>query len=208
MNVLKKYWMGLLALVLVLAAVFVVFNKYMPAKQLYETEKTTLTTQNTVLQTQLIENQKYASVQERLEPAMEAIRASRQELYAKFPVEMKEEDQIMYMLYLEDKFGKEVNFGFTQAQDVVTFSDGAALQGMTFSFDYETTYEGFKKMVKEIATDDRITSVRYATLNYNADEDSMTGQMIVTLYLLNDNRDYMPPTVPTPSTGKDNPYQK
>lgn len=204
----KKYLIGILAVVMILASAATVFTKYLPAKKAYEAEKTTLTTQNTVLQTQIMENQKYANVQEQLDPAREAIRASRQELYSVFPVEMKEEDQIMYMLYLEDKFGKEVSFSFAQAETLLPMSDGAALQGMTFAFDYETTYDGFKKMVKEIATDDRITSVRYAVLDYNKDTDEVTGQMIVTVYLLNDSRDYVEPSVTKPSVGKDNPYLK
>lgn len=208
MSVLKKYWMGLLSLVLVLAAAVLVFMKYLPAKQLFETEKSTLTTQNMIVQTQLMENQRYANVQDQLAPAREAIEASRTELYAKFPVEMKEEDQIMYMLYLEDKFGKEVTFSFTQAETILTLSDGAELQGMTFAFDYETSYAGFKKMIQELATDSRITSVRYATLDYNAAEDSMTGQMVVTVYLMDDGRAYEAPSVAKPSVGKDNPYKK
>ena len=208
MKALLKYWKLLLAFLMAVVTVFIFFMKYTPAKQAYELEKTNLTTQTTILQTQLIENQKYASVQEELEPAMEAIEASRTELYSKFPVEMKEEDQIMYMLYLEDKFGREVTFNFAQEETILPLNDGSALQGMTFTFEYETTYEGFKKMVEELATDTRITSVRYATMNYDADQDKMSGQMIVTNYLLKDGREYQAPEVDTPSIGKDNPYKK
>ena len=208
MSVLKKYWKGLLAFLFLLAAVAVVFMKYLPAKQLYEQEKANLEMQNTILQTQLIENQKYAAVQEDLEEATAAIQVSRDDLYAKFPVEMKEEDQILYMLYLEEKFGKEVTFSFAQEETLQVLSDGSALQGMTFAFDYETTYKGFKKMVEEIATDTRITSVRYATLNHSPKEDKVTGQMIVSLYLLKDAREYTAPEVVTPSIGKENPYEK
>ena len=61
---------------------------------------------------------------------------------------------------------------------------------------------------QELATDSRITSVRYATLDYNAAEDSMTGQMVVTVYLMDDGRAYEAPSVAKPSVGKDNPYKK
>lgn len=207
MKALSKYWKLIFSFLLIVVAAFVFFTKYIPAKQAYELEKTSLTTQTTVLQKQLVENQKYVSVQEKLEPAMAEIEASRTELYSKFPVEMKEEDQIMYMLYLEDKFGREVTFNFAQEETILPLNDGA-LQGMTFTFEYETTYDGFKKMVKELATDTRITSVRYATMNYDAQQDKMSGQMIVTNYLLKDGREYQGPEVDTPSVGKDNPYKK
>lgn len=204
----RKYLIGILAAVMILAAAATVFTKYLPAKNAYEAEKANLNTQNTALQMQIIENQRYANVQDQLAPAREAIRASREELYSVFPVEMKEEDQIMYMLYLEDKFGKEVSFSFAQAETLLSLNDGAALQGMTFAFDYETTYAGFKKMVKEIATDDRITSVRYAVMNYDTNTDELTGQMYVTVYLLDDSRAYVEPSVTKPAVGKDNPYKK
>ena len=207
MKVISKYWKVILALVMLLAAVLVYVLQYLPAKTAYELERQSLQNQVSTMQMQLVQNKKYASVQEQLDPATEAINASRRELYEKFPVEMKEEDQIMYMLYLEEKFGKEVVFSFAEEETIVALSDGAELQGITVAFDYETTYAGFKKMVQELATDSRITSVRFATMNYDTAADRLMGQMVVTNYLINDGRTYEGPTVKEPSIGKDNPYK-
>jgi len=91
---------------------------------------------------------------------------------------------------------------------MVSMSDGAQLQGVTFAFDFVTTYDGFKKMVKELATDEVITSVRYAVLQYDAQSDQVVGQLIVTRYVMADGRDYEAPEVDKPALGKENIYQK
>lgn len=208
MKVLSKYWKLLLALVLIAAAAFIHFNLHTPAKTAYENEKTNLNLQISALQTAIANKRRYEPVLELLEPAKEEIAASREELYSKFPVELREEDQILYMLYLEEKFGNEVVFQFAEEQTIQQLRDGSQLQGATITFDYATTYDGFKDMVEELATDSRITSVRQATFEYDVETDVLTGQMTVTLYLLKDARDYQEPEVDTPSIGKDNPFMK
>lgn len=207
MKVISKYWKVILALVMLLAAVLVFVLQYLPAKTAYELEQASLQNQISTMRMQVGQNTKYASVQDQLESATKAITDSRRELYDKFPVEMKEEDQIMYMLYLEEKFGKEVTFEFAEEETIVALSDGAELQGVTVMFDYETTYAGFKKMIQELATDSRITSVRFATMDYDTEADLLRGKMVVTNYVMSDDRTYEGPEVDTPAIGKDNPYK-
>jgi len=208
MKALGKYWKLILALLLLVGAVLVYFLQYAPGKAAYEAEQANLKNQITTMQVQIAENQKYAPVQDQLADATRAVEESRQELYGKFPVELKEEDQILYMLYLEEKFGREVVFSFAEEVPMVSMSDGAQLQGVTFAFDFVTTYDGFKKMVKELATDEVITSVRYAVLQYDAQSDQVVGQLIVTRYVMADGRDYQAPDVDTPTVGKDQIYKK
>lgn len=208
MKVLSKYWKLLLTLILVFAAAFIHFRLEAPAKAAYETEKNRLNIQVMAMQKALSDARKYEPVMELLEPSLEEIAASREELYAKFPVELKEEDQILYMLYLEEKFGNEVIFQFAEEQTILQLRDGSELQGATVTFDYSTTYDGFKNMVQELATDSRITSVRQATMDYDTEADLLSGQITVTLYLLKDARDYEAPDVDAPEIGKDNPFTK
>lgn len=207
MKALGKYWKLILAFLLLIGALLIFVLQYLPAKQAYELERASLQTQLGTMQIQIAENRKYAPVQEQLADATKAIEDSRKELYSKFPVELKEEDQIMYMLYLEEKFGREVVFSFAEEIPIVPLSN-AELQGVTFAFDFVTTYGGFKNMVKELATDDVITSVRYAVMQYDAESDQIMGQLIVTRYVLADGRDYQAPVVDKPAIGKDNPYKK
>ena len=209
MKTVGKYWKVILSVLLLIGAVLIYVLQYRPAKLAFELEQANLQTQISTMQMQIAENRKYASVDPaKLEESTKAIMASREELYSKFPVEMKEEDQIMYMLYLEEKFGREVVFSFADEIPIVQLSDGAQMQGLTIAFDFVTTYKGFKNMVKELATDSAITSVRYAVMQYDAASDQVVGQLIVTRYIMADGRDYLAPVVDKPTIGKENIYKK
>ena len=58
-------------------------------------------------------------------------------------------------------------------------------------------------MVQALATDERITSIQYATFNYKIPEQKLVGQMTLTVYLLQTLEDgYEEPAVTVPDTGK------
>ena len=207
MKILKKYWKLLIGLILIAAAAFVYFNVYETELSEYESESKQLKTMISSLEKSIRENSKYADIQEELEPANAALDASRLMLYDHFPVEMKEEDQIMYVLYLEKTFGTEIRFSFSKAAQITALRDGSSLMGLTLTVNYETTYQGFQDMVNYLATDSRITSVQYATIQYDAANDKATGTVTLLLYLLDsDALEYLPPDVFQPETGKDNLY--
>lgn len=203
MKFLGKYWIALVAVILLAAAGYG-FRNYQTEKEAYEAEVKRLNTYITSLENSIAENQRYADIQELLPPANEAVEASRLELYQHFPVEMKEEDQIMYMLYLETIFGTEISFGFSAAQPITALMDGSTLMGLSMTFNYETTYQGFQDMVNYLATDSRITSVQYATIQYDAANDVAAGYCTVLIYLIDsDLLEYVSPEVQIPETGKD-----
>ena len=150
-------------------------------------------------------NKEYEDVQDELEDASAQLMASRLELYQKFPVEMKEEDQIMYVLYLEKIFGTEIFFSFGQAQPMTVLKDGAKVMGLTLTVNYQTSYDGFKDMIDYLATDSRVTSVQFAQIQYDAASDTAVGTVTLLLYLIDsDLLDYVSPEVNEPDTGKDN----
>ena len=205
MKILKKFWPLLLAIILLVATYLYYNNVYLVEQQRYENEKAQLKMLITSLQNSIAENSKYADVQDRLEGATEEINSSREKLYTHFPVEMKEEDQIMYVLYLESLFRTEISFAFSTPEAIAILSDGAQLQGLQLTVNYETSYRGFQNMIKYLSTDSRITSVKDATLQYDAANDKAIGEVTVILYLIDsENREYLPPDVTKPNTGKDN----
>lgn len=208
MKVLGKYWKLLLAIVLVAAAVMMYYGTYKTEEAAYETKTEQLKTMIAALENSIRENAKYVDIQDDLEGATAEIVASRLELYEHFPVEMKEEDQIMYVLYLEKLFGTEIFFSFGTKQPITALRDGSTLVGLTLTVNYETTYEGFKDMLNYLSTDSRITSVQYANIQYDAANDVATGSITLLLYLLETpDGQYQPPDVAIPDTGKDNIYE-
>ena len=204
MQQLKKYWKALVAVVLLIAFAMV-FSNYLSERQAHQAEIDKLESNNQALQNKVDANMKYEGVQDELEEASAQLMASRLELYQKFPVEMKEEDQIMYVLYLEKIFGTEIFFSFGQAQPVTVLKDGAKVMGLTLTVNYQTTYDGFKDMIDYLATDSRVTSVQFAQIQYDAASDTAVGTVTLLLYLIDSELlDYVSPEVNEPETGKDN----
>ena len=205
----KTYWKFFLGLLLLIFAVLVIWRGYMPAQAEYEAEKEQLNTSIRTLQASVVETSRYADVQEKIPEADAAIAERRAELYSKFPKEMKEEDQIMYILYLEDLFGTEIQFSFGTLGDIIQLSDGAILQALYLTFNYECGYSEFMDMINYLATDEKVTSVNYATINYDKEQDVAIGTVTITRYLLKSELlEYQKPDVFTPETGKENIFEE
>ena len=205
MRVLGKYWKLLLALILLCLAAYMYFGVYQTERMVYEVATQQMNTYITALQANIEKNSRYADVQDKLEEATAAVDASRLALYQHFPREMKEEDQIMYVLYLETLFGTEIHFSFSQAQPLMTLRDGSTLMGLVLTVNYETTYQGFQDMVAYLSADSRITSVYAASIEYDAKKDVAQGELTLVLYLIDSELlEYLPPDVAEPETGKDN----
>ena len=197
-------WKLVLGILMALIAIFMFFRVYLVEKKAHESEVETLNMYITSLERNISENLKYASIQDELDAAIEEVKSSQLELYESFPVELKEEDQIMYVLYLETLFKTEINFSFSNAQPMGMLSEGT-LMGMTLTVNYETTYDGFKDMINYLATDDRIVSIYNATIDYDAARDKAVGEITLLIYLIDSPLlDYVAPDVKVPDTGKNN----
>lgn len=117
MKSLAKYWKLIIALILVLAALWIYFAKYQTEKAAYEAESQQIQNIISVLETQLANNLKYKDIQDELDAAKAELEQSRVELYQHFPEELKEEDQILYALYLETVFDTEIKLWDTYPID-------------------------------------------------------------------------------------------
>lgn len=205
MSTLKNNWKALVALLLLIAAACVFLFGYRPAKSEFESKEKELNNMITALQSTIAENLRYVDIQDKLPPANEQIEASRLALYQKFPTELKEEDQIMYVVYLEDTFGTEIQFQFGTVEPLLPLSDGSTLCGLTLTVNYQTNYEGFKEMINYLASDSRITSIQVATMEYDEASDTAVGYLTLLCYIMDSELlEYVSPDVETPSTGKPN----
>lgn len=205
MKVFAKYWKLLIVLVLVGAAAFLYFDTYKTEEAAHEASVEQMKTMIKVLEDRIAKNERYADIQDDLVGTAEELEASRLALYQNFPKEMKEEDQIMYILYLESVFGTEITFPFSTPVPIVQMSDGAVLQGLFLTVNYQTTYEGFQDMIDYLATDERIVSVYEATIDYNKHTDTASGYLTLVVYLMDsDKLTYETPDIAVPETGKNN----
>ena len=205
MNALKNNWKALVALILTIAAIAVYFLCYRPGKAEFETRTTELNTSIAALQSTAAENLRYAAVQDKLPAAMEELQNSRLELYEHFPAELKEEDQIMYVVYLEERFGTHIDFSFAAPEPIVSLRDGSVLCGVALTVNYQTSYEGFKEMISYLSADSRIASIQHASMEYDPAADTATGTLTLVCYTVDSPLlEYTAPEIPTPSIGKSN----
>lgn len=227
MSTLAKYWKILLALLLAVAALLVVLLVYLPGRAEYEMQKLTLDGNISVLQASLTEALKYpADLEEDIQTATQEIEDSRRELYQHFPSQMKEEDQLLYLLGLEDafgtddsgelgysqdlhqifldKFGVDITYSFGTDTPLLTLSDGAILSGQAVTVYFSGPYDRVKEMIRYLGTEEvPLTSIQYASLYWS--DDAVTGTFTLLNYLLDsDLLEYHIPVVDMPDTGKSN----
>ena len=208
MKLLAKYWKVLIALILVGLSAFVYYKVYRTEQAEYEKKVDQMELMILSLEKNIRENAKYADIQDDIAAAEAEVDASRLDLYQHFPLEMKEEDQIMYVLYLETIFGTEIEFSFNEAQPYVAMRDGSNMMALKLNVNYETDYQGFQDMITYLATDSRITSVDVASIKYDKKTDTAVGRIQVVLYLMDSQLlEYLPPDVNQPDTGKDNIFE-
>lgn len=201
----RRYWKVALAVLLLLAAFVLRFGVYHAEKTKFQQEVQKMSALITLQERTIEENRRYADVQEKLPQAEAQIEESRRALYAHFPKELREEDQILYVLYLEELFGTEIEFSFGEVAPLRSFSDASSLCGLTLTVNYETDYQGFKDMIEYLAADSRVTSIRYCTMQYNAEKNTVSGSLTLLCYLMQSELlEYSAPEISVPDTGKEN----
>ncbi|MCR4805331.1 MAG: hypothetical protein K5981_06705 [Clostridia bacterium] len=208
MRVLGRIWKIILALILLAGAAFVFLRIYLPNQVSYEVQRASLVAQNQVLQQQVIENAKYSSVDiEQLEKEEDKMEGSRLDLYRKFPQEFRQEDQIIYVVWLEEMFGTEIQFEFGSAEPIAYMSDGSVLGGVQLTVNFDATYEAYKKMIETLSTDERVASVSSSAFNtYKAQDGTThaTGVLTLVHYLIvSPQLEYYSPSLVAPPVGKD-----
>ena len=117
---------------------------------------------------------------------------------ASFPGESKEEDDILFIMKVEAETGirmQTVNFG--QDYQHKKLSNGMLLCFELYSIPYYATYPGLKNLIAYFNdNDDFYASVYNLTMEYNPQNESIQGtMMILHYYLLEDGAEYVPPVI-------------
>ena len=205
MKTIKSHLPLILAVLVLIATLYVYFMVYLPGAEAYQMSMVNLSNQVGMIQQNIVKDAQFADVQNAIPKELDNISKSRRQLYARFPKEMREEDQILYMIELEELLGSDILISFVEPETIRRLGDGSALMGMTFTVDYETSYDEFKDIVSKIASDEKISSVRYASMTYDEESGKVSGSITITRYLINDTeREYHEPQLPQQDKGKSN----
>lgn len=212
MSWLGKYWKVLLAVILLIAAVIVLLLVYKPARALFEQQVETTVANTALLQlqldSQLEQNAELELIKDDLGPALADIEAAeeklaqnRELLYSSFPGGLLEEDQILYVLDLEDILdmeimfgrtydslsgsqGRDVNFIFGSIQPINYLTDGSVLCSVNIDIDFDMPYDAFKDMLVYLTNDERITSINYTKIDYDPVNNRVVGYATLLYYYL------------------------
>lgn len=233
-----KYWKVLLAILLLIAAILAVLLVLRPQDKAMEQELESTAMMTDALQTRLnallAENAQLAAIKDKLPDAIEEVAAARDELsgameimaqdratlYSSFPGGLKEEDQILYVLDLEELLdmelmfgrtynslthseGRDLNFTFGAKQPIWQLSDGSVLWTVRINIDFDMSYDAFKQMLVYLANDERITSISQTIIDYDAQNNRVVGNSsLLYYYLESEANEYVGPEMDL-TTGKD-----
>jgi len=237
-----KYWKVLLAILLVIVAVLAVVFILVPQNKVMETEFNMAGMMTEALQTrldaQLAENVQLAAIKDELPgareevaksgedvaAAMEQLEQDRATLYSNFPGGLKEEDQILYVMDLEDQLdmelmfgrtydslshseGRDINFAFGVVHPLIQLTDGSILCSVNIDIDFDMSYPEFKQMLRYLAQDERITSINYTKIDYDTANNRVVGYATLLYYYLESDANlYVEPDMNL-QTGKDNLFE-
>ena len=117
---------------------------------------------------------------------------------ASFPGESREEDDILFLAKIESETGismPTVNYG--QDYQLTKLSNGMLLCYEAYSIPYYATYEGLKNLIAYFnENDDFYASVYTLTIQYNPQNQSIQGNIIILhYYLLSEDAEYVPPVI-------------
>ncbi len=180
----KKYWKLFLGLLLILAAVFVYTLGYMPAKAEYERRSAELLTSIVNMEREIEAKNSSAAVTAQTVAAIEELESVRAALYGKLPEDIKEEDQVRYVIWLEEHLGEEIDFYLGDSQTAAELSDGAQLRELSLELSCSCTYEQLCELLEHLENEDRISSVRIGRMELDKDRNKINGSMTVVSYVL------------------------
>ena len=115
-----------------------------------------------------------------------------------FPGESKEEDDILFIMKVESETGirmQTVNYG--QDYQHKKLSNGMLLCYEVYSIPYYATYQGLKNLIAYFNdNDDFYASIYTLSIQYNAANQTIQGNMVILhYYLLDEDAEYIPPVI-------------
>ena len=153
------------------------------------------------------------------EAKIEEYKAAMKEDMLLFPAEINEEDIIAYILNLQDAHEIEVmSIGFQEPMELVNFNgvievEGAEqktkMQGQRIDTvaSIEVSYEELKNVLQYIYETQTQTTLESVTLSYNEGEETLSGAMNFSRYILSyEEAEYVPEVLPEVEIGQEDPF--
>ena len=193
--------LGLLGIVLAVASYALVFNPMKLKNQELESQLTALKDKEAKL-VDLENNFDYYQEQ------IEVCKETSEEIVARFPSEVKPENEIMYAVELEDELEIEfstLNYG-TPIEIVADGNNAGLVAYCTpLSGNYRATYRGLKDVILHTADQDDRMVVDTVTASYDGTTGNLVGSVTINMYTVSGTeKTYEKPYVPAMNMGIEN----
>jgi len=143
------------------------------------------------------------------ESEIERMNAEDQEILAKFPVDILPENEIMYVVDMEEENDisfSDISYG-TASERSTGYESRTGLQAydVEMSLSYLSTYQGLKDVILYTGGQDRRMVINTVTASFDRSTGNLSGAMTLNQYLITGtDAVYNPPYVPAMSIGTDN----
>ena len=134
---------------------------------------------------------------------LEQLKKEVAEILSKFPAEIRLEDELLYVEYLESKLQYDIGSLSVGADySIYSMSNGQTLCTQYITVPYKTNYEGFKSLVtffngENKTGDEYPASIVQLSMAHNSNDGTISGSMILRrYYLVGAGAEYVPPQIP------------
>ncbi|MBE6543073.1 MAG: hypothetical protein E7675_01600 [Ruminococcaceae bacterium] len=138
--------------------------------------------------------------EEKYKTETEKIKAEVAEMLSAFPVEIRIEDELLYVEYLEEQLKYDIgSLSIGADYSIYSMANGSTLCTQYVTIPYETTYEGFKNLVTFFNGENKTgeeypASIVQIGVSYN--EGKISGSMVLRRYYVVGQGEYVPPKIP------------
>ena len=206
------------SLILILVGILIFVAAYVGIYRRYEDKATELENEITAMEPQLQELKSYFENLSTYQTGIQDDSTKISNYMARYPSDVREEDQVMYAVNLEKMVGLTVNSVVfndpeivSQFPEVSESGNGSytminySLQKASMTLDCSMTYQQLKKLMDEVNLTSSCTRVSDVSVSYDSATGLLTGTVTVDKYSITGQEDnYTESPIPSMSMGTNN----
>ena len=135
--------------------------------------------------------------------AAEQLKKEVAQMLSAFPAEIRIEDELLYVEYLEEKLEYDIgSLSIGADYSIYTMANGSTLCTQYVTVPYKTNYSGFKSLVNFFNGENKTgeqypASIVQISVAHNESDGSISGSMVLRrYYIVGGDAEYVPPKIP------------
>ncbi len=193
----------IIAILLIVAGVATLMYAYNSSYILAIEENEKLQKEIKLYESQIAQLDSAKRNEEKYKTETEKLKADVAKALSVFPAEIRIEDELLYVEYLEEQLKYDIgSLSIGADYSIYTMANGSTLCTQYVTVPYEATYEGFKAIVdffngENKTEEENPASIVQISVSYNAGDGSVKGTMVLRrYYVIGEGAEYVPPKIP------------